>query len=66
MQRVKLQKEYFIGKFALQQQQEKGIYRRLIHFTLDDDHDPDNDVWAWGGEPIFRNGVYIGSTTSAG
>ncbi|CAL8101820.1 unnamed protein product [Orchesella dallaii] len=64
--RVKLNKQHFIGKQALQMQHEKGVYRRLVHFTLDDDHDAENDVWVWGGEPIFRNGVYIGSTTSGG
>lgn len=66
LHRVKFDKEYFIGKFALQRQNEKGVYRRLVHFTLEDDHDADNDVWPWGGEPIFRNGNFVGVTTSAG
>jgi pyruvate dehydrogenase phosphatase regulatory subunit len=65
--RIKFDKKKdFIGKSALHQQNETGLFRRLIHFTMDDDHDPENDVWMWGGEPIFRNGVYVGATTSGG
>lgn len=47
-------------------QNENGIFRRLVHFTMDDDHDAENDVWVWGGEPIFRNGVNVGTTTTGG
>jgi glycine cleavage system aminomethyltransferase T len=43
--RVKFDKDYFIGKNALQKQNEEGIFRRLVHFTMDDDHDTENDVW---------------------
>jgi len=46
--RIKFEKEDFIGKFALQKQLETGLTRRLVHFTLDDDHDSENDVWPWG------------------
>lgn len=28
------------------------------------DHDPDIDLWPCGGEPIFRDGVYCGQTTT--
>jgi len=28
------------------------------------DHDPDVDLWSWGGEPIFRNNEYCGQTTT--
>lgn len=66
LHRIKLDKGDFIGKTALQKQNQEGLYRRLVHFTMDDDHDAENDVWVWGGEPIFRNGVYVGSTTSGG
>lgn len=30
------------------------------------DHDPDIDMWSWGGEPILRNGVFCGQTTTTG
>lgn len=30
------------------------------------DHDPDIDMWCWGGEPILRNGHYCGQTTTTG
>lgn len=28
------------------------------------DHDPDIDLWCCGGEPIYRDGVYCGQTTT--
>ncbi|XP_068247209.1 pyruvate dehydrogenase phosphatase regulatory subunit, mitochondrial-like isoform X2 [Palaemon carinicauda] len=63
--KVKLNKEYFIGKFALMRQANQGMTRRLVHFTLDDSFDVDEDIWPWGGEPIYRNGIYVGNTTSS-
>lgn len=60
-----LQKEYFIGKFALQKQKQHGVKKRLVMFTLED-LDTDKDIWAWGNEPIYRNNQYVGSVTSAG
>ncbi|KAK7062511.1 hypothetical protein SK128_002111 [Halocaridina rubra] len=63
--KVKLNKEYFIGKFALMRQANQGMKKRLAHFTLDDSFDLDKDIWPWGGEPIYRNGVYVGNTTSS-
>lgn len=27
-------------------------------------HDSENEVWPWGGEPIYRNGQYVGETTT--
>lgn len=30
------------------------------------DHDPETDYWSWGGEPIYRNGRYVGATTTTG
>ncbi|XP_071535979.1 pyruvate dehydrogenase phosphatase regulatory subunit, mitochondrial-like isoform X2 [Panulirus ornatus] len=62
--KVKLNKEYFIGKFALMRQSNQGLKKRLVHLTLDDNFDPDVDIWPWGGEPIYRNNHYVGSTTS--
>lgn len=59
------QKEYFTGKFALQHQKDQGISKKLAMFVLDD-LDPDKDLWAWGMEPIYRNGKFVGTVTSAG
>lgn len=28
------------------------------------DHDPEIDVWCWGGEPILRDGKYCGEATT--
>ncbi|KAJ8686178.1 hypothetical protein QAD02_021972 [Eretmocerus hayati] len=63
--RVNLDKEYFIGKYALQHQKERGVTRRLVLFTIDN-FDLNKDVWAWGGEPLYRNGQFVGTVTSAG
>lgn len=60
-----MQKEYFIGKFALMRQNSQGLMKRLVHFTLDDSFDVDTDIWPWGGEPIYRNNRYVGNTTSS-
>lgn len=30
------------------------------------DHDPEVDLWAMGGEPILRDGIYCGQTTTTG
>lgn len=49
------QKASFIGKGALLRQKEEGVSRRLVQFHLKN-HDIGNDIWPWGGEPIYRNG----------
>jgi 4-methylaminobutanoate oxidase (formaldehyde-forming) len=49
----------FLGREALQKQKESGLNRRLILFTL---QDPGPVLW--GGEPICRDGVPVGYTTS--
>ena len=54
-----------MGKYALQQQLELGLKRRLVHFQLEN-HNPETDIWSWGREPIYRNGKYVGKTTSSG
>lgn len=59
------QKGDFIGKDALLQQHEEGVKQKLVHFLLED-HNIDTDLWPWGGEPIYRNGEYVGETTSSG
>ncbi|XP_042240778.1 pyruvate dehydrogenase phosphatase regulatory subunit, mitochondrial-like isoform X2 [Homarus americanus] len=63
--KVKLNKEYFIGKFALMRQASQGLKKRLVHLALDDCFDPDEDIWPWGGEPIYRNNIFVGNTTSS-
>lgn len=60
-----MQKDYFIGQFALQRQKEQGVTQRLVMFELED-LDPDKDIWPWGMEPIYRNDQFVGSITSAG
>ncbi|XP_008984449.2 pyruvate dehydrogenase phosphatase regulatory subunit, mitochondrial isoform X2 [Callithrix jacchus] len=63
--RVKLEKGMdFIGRDALLQQKQNGVYKRFTMFILDD-HDTDLDLWPWWGEPIYRNGQYVGKTTSS-
>ncbi|XP_055542448.1 pyruvate dehydrogenase phosphatase regulatory subunit, mitochondrial-like isoform X2 [Wyeomyia smithii] len=58
-------KEDFIGRSALEKQKQDGLTKRLVLFHLED-IDVDKDVWPWGGEPIYRNGEYCGTVTSAG
>ncbi|NWJ04974.1 PDPR phosphatase, partial [Crypturellus undulatus] len=62
---VKLEKGMeFIGQEALLEQKQHGVYKRFTMFILED-HDTDMDLWPWWGEPIFRNGRYVGKTTSS-
>ncbi|KAL3289639.1 hypothetical protein HHI36_023048 [Cryptolaemus montrouzieri] len=58
-------KEDFIGKQALRKQKEKGVFKQLVMFHLKN-LDPEVDIWPWGGEPIYRNGLFVGNVTSAG
>ena len=53
----------FIGYEALVKQKESGIKKKLVQFLVED-HNVDLDPWPWGGEPIYRNGVYAGNVTS--
>ncbi|XP_068943759.1 pyruvate dehydrogenase phosphatase regulatory subunit, mitochondrial [Petaurus breviceps papuanus] len=63
--RVKLDKGMdFIGRDALLQQRQNGVYKRFTMFILED-HDTDLDLWPWWEEPIYRNGQYVGMTTSS-
>ncbi|ESO90302.1 hypothetical protein LOTGIDRAFT_218009 [Lottia gigantea] len=55
----------FIGKEALQKQRKEGVSRKFAQFMLED-FDVDTDIWPWGGEPIYRNGVKVGSTATCG
>lgn len=58
-------KEEFIGKDALMKQNQNGIKKRLVMFLLEDIN-IDENIWAWGHEPIYRNSEYVGTVTSAG
>ncbi|ESO90301.1 hypothetical protein LOTGIDRAFT_233822 [Lottia gigantea] len=62
--RVKFDKD-FIGKEALQKQRKEGVSRKFAQFMLED-FDVETDIWPWGDEPIYRNGVKVGSTTTCG
>lgn len=55
----------FIGREALEQQKKRGVKRLYVHLQLED-HNPEVDPWAWGGEPIYRDGVFVGVTTTTG
>lgn len=64
--RVKFNKNIdFIGRDALLKQKEEGVKRLYVQLLLND-HEPDIDLWCWGGEPIYRNGKYCGMTTTTG
>lgn len=50
----------FIGKAALEKQKAEGVKKRLAQFAI-----ADRDAVLLHAEPILRNGVMIGETTSA-
>uniref|UniRef100_H2ZWH9 Aminomethyltransferase C-terminal domain-containing protein n=1 Tax=Latimeria chalumnae TaxID=7897 RepID=H2ZWH9_LATCH len=54
----------FIGRESHLPGAETAVTRRFTMFILED-HNTDLDLWPWWGEPIFRNGRYIGTTTSS-
>jgi glycine cleavage system aminomethyltransferase T len=58
---VKFDKGDFIGRDALLRQREIGPRKRLAILALDDP-----EAFAWGGEPVLRDGVAVGEVTSAG
>ncbi|XP_019628751.1 PREDICTED: pyruvate dehydrogenase phosphatase regulatory subunit, mitochondrial-like [Branchiostoma belcheri] len=55
----------FIGRSALLKQKQEGVRQKFVMFLLDN-HDLENDLWPWGGEPIWEGGRVVGRTTSAG
>ncbi|XP_046549840.1 pyruvate dehydrogenase phosphatase regulatory subunit, mitochondrial-like [Haliotis rubra] len=63
--RVNLEKGDFIGREALKEQKENGIKKKFVQFLLED-FDVNRDLWPWGGEPVYRNGVFAGVTTTCG
>ena len=52
-------KPEFIGKEALMEQKRIGLKRMLVTFTLENP-----EPVLWGSEPILRDGVAVGYTTS--
>ncbi len=52
--------EPFIGRDALLRQKEQGVGKRLVQFALEDP-----EPLMYHEEPIYRDGVMVGSTTSA-
>ncbi len=50
----------FIGKDALLKQREEGLCKRMVSFVV---KDPDQTLWH--DEPIYRDGVCVGYTSSA-
>ncbi|CAG7836779.1 unnamed protein product, partial [Allacma fusca] len=57
----------FMGKEAIQKQVKDGVKKRLACFmlkTTETGYSMEHDCWPIGGEPIFRNGKYIGYVTS--
>lgn len=55
---VKLDRGDFIGKDALKKQQESGLTRKLVVFTLED-----SQPLLYHDEPILRNGVQVSENT---
>ncbi len=49
----------FLGRDALLRQKERGVTKRLALFALEA-----SEPVLWGSEPILRNGVTVGYTTS--
>lgn len=56
---VAWEKGDFIGRDALLEQRQAGLRRMLVTFVL---RDPEPVLW--GAEPIYRDGVAVGYTTS--
>lgn len=54
----------FLGREALLQQRQDGVFRRFVMLVLED-HDTEMDLWPWWGEPIYCNGQLAGATTSS-
>ena len=55
----------FIGRDALMKQRDEGVKRMYVQLILQD-HDIEVDMWPWGSEPIYRDGKYVGATTTTG
>ena len=65
--RTKVKKNIdFIGGQVIAEEDKRGVGKKTLALFLVDnqDHDSDVDPWPWGGEPIFRDGVFVGSVTT--
>ena len=65
--RTKVKKNIdFIGGEVIAEEDKRGVGKKtLVLFLVDNqDHDSDVDPWPWGGEPIFRDGTFVGSVTT--
>ena len=58
---VRMDKPHFVGKEALQARHAAGVNFEFRLMSVDTDHAP-----AHGGDPIYHNGVQVGSVTSGG
>jgi len=56
---VRLKKDEFVGKEALERQKETGVPQEFITLEIEA-----TDADAMGSEPIFRDGTMVGRTTS--
>ena len=69
--RCKLDKKIpFIGREAIEDQRKNGIKRMFVMLLLQntglvEEHNSDVDPWPWGGEPIYRDGEFCGTVTTA-
>ena len=58
---VKLDKGDFIGREALARSPRNALAKRVLSFTF-----PESALFAWGGEPILRDGRPVGELSSVG
>jgi len=58
---VKLDKGEFVGRAALLELKARPLTKRLLGFSF-----PETPLFAWGGEPILREGKPCGELTSVG
>jgi 4-methylaminobutanoate oxidase (formaldehyde-forming) len=58
---VDLEKGDFLGREALLRAPRDALSKRLLHFVF-----PETRLFAWGGEPILRDGAPVGEIYSVG
>ena len=55
----------FIGRRAIERQEQEGVQKTLVLFILDDpEYDYETDPWPWGGEPIYSDNKFVGTITT--
>lgn len=47
----------------MERQKKEGVKKKLIQLLLEE-HNLEEDIWPWGGEPIYRNNQFCGVTSS--